>query len=434
MSGLLSQRHSVIGSQIAKLELPPYESPKYALTVDAQRKLDALHKGRFDSVKKYYEDALENLAVAANGLGDALVRREREAADNKRKRDNDEGETGDEDGFERFRSEVDGRTRKMEMMTRKLIDRRETLEYMEEGIKGLKTQASQSSQSSQSSQAASQRRQAASQARSRRGGRRRGGNESEDDDSDPDPTLPGTVPPTAADEAAADDDDEEEVPIPSLHKTYHAQLESKTATYKAYPAATRYAEQNSYIQFRKAVHDGLRKDADMPHARTWFTPDGKPANLTSTDLLAQAAAAGDEDSELILSRAKMSLKCPITLLPFERPVTSTVCRHSFESEAVLDMIRRSVGPPRGEAAHPGGAPARWLKGQVRWILCPVSGCHEQLREGDLREDRFLREKVKRMLREDGEEGSESRDEGEQDGSEGGHGDGFESIDEEGEDE
>ena len=58
-----------------------------------------------------------------------------------------------------------------------------------------------------------------------------------------------------------------------------------------------------------------------------------------------AAATGSEpaagDDDLTVASEKISIKCPITLLPMKDPVTSTKCPHSFEKEAILSMINAS---------------------------------------------------------------------------------------------
>ena len=59
------------------------------------------------------------------------------------------------------------------------------------------------------------------------------------------------------------------------------------------------------------------------------------------------------DDELAVASERISIKCPITLLPMKDPVTSTKCPHSFEREAILSMINASdvrVGGSEGRGA------------------------------------------------------------------------------------
>lgn len=46
----------------------------------------------------------------------------------------------------------------------------------------------------------------------------------------------------------------------------------------------------------------------------------------------------DDDEDLAVASERISIKCPITLLPMKDPVTSQKCPHSFEKEAILSMI------------------------------------------------------------------------------------------------
>lgn len=79
------------------------------------------------------------------------------------------------------------------------------------------------------------------------------------------------------------------------------------------------------------------------------------------------------------------MKCPLTLLPFRDPVTSTKCPHSFEREAIYDMIARSgfqIPPPSGRGGR-----------RIRAVKCPV--CSIPLTNDDLRSDPVLLRKVRR---------------------------------------
>lgn len=79
------------------------------------------------------------------------------------------------------------------------------------------------------------------------------------------------------------------------------------------------------------------------------------------------------------------MKCPLTLLPFRDPVTSTKCPHSFEREAIHDMIARSnfqIPPPPNRGGR-----------RIRAVKCPV--CSIPLTAEDLRSDPVLLRKVRR---------------------------------------
>lgn len=73
----------------------------------------------------------------------------------------------------------------------------------------------------------------------------------------------------------------------------------------------------------------------------------------------QPAAANDE---LTVASERISIKCPITLLPMKDPVTSTKCPHSFEKEAILSMINVSDVRAEGSGGRGGGQKA---------MQCPI---------------------------------------------------------------
>lgn len=128
-----------------------------------------------------------------------------------------------------------------------------------------------------------------------------------------------------------------------------------------------YASHNNYIGFKRTVHDALHPEDEappMPHASTWFptSPTSAPNTATRTRVRAKARRL-TEEQELAIAREKISIRCPLTLLPFRDPVTSSKCPHSFEKEAILDMIEQSD-------ARIGGTGRRGDKG-VKAVQCPV---------------------------------------------------------------
>jgi len=113
-----------------------------------------------------------------------------------------------------------------------------------------------------------------------------------------------------------------------------------------------YTTNNCYIGFKRIVHDALNPGDDappLPNPSTWFPAD--PALHPSTNTRTRAHANNaDADDDLAIASERISIKCPLTLLPYKDPVTSTKCPHSFEKSAILDMIARSAGRVGGERA------------------------------------------------------------------------------------
>ena len=98
----------------------------------------------------------------------------------------------------------------------------------------------------------------------------------------------------------------------------------------------------------------------MPHASTWFANESDDASVPRTRGAAAAAADTIEDDDLTVASERISVNCPITLLPMKEPVTSQKCPHSFEKTAILDMIKISDETVPGTGRH----------GQ-KAIKCPV---------------------------------------------------------------
>lgn len=60
----------------------------------------------------------------------------------------------------------------------------------------------------------------------------------------------------------------------------------------------------------------------------------------------------DDDDDLEVASERISLKCPVTLLPMRQPVSSRKCPHSFEQAAILELLavsrERAPGDGRGK--------------------------------------------------------------------------------------
>ncbi|KAL2870496.1 SUMO ligase MMS21 [Aspergillus lucknowensis] len=171
----------------------------------------------------------------------------------------------------------------------------------------------------------------------------------------------------------------------------------------------RYSKNNNYIGFYRIVHEAKHPSDEippLPHASTWFShledpnavskrrnSSARPSRRNTRQQRARSASAASDSDDLAIERERISLKCPLTLLPFKDPVTSTKCPHSFEREAIADMITRSsmtVPAPSasGPSAGPGGRNRR-----IRAVKCPV--CSGVLTGNDLREDPVLLRRIRR---------------------------------------
>jgi SUMO ligase MMS21 Smc5/6 complex component len=100
----------------------------------------------------------------------------------------------------------------------------------------------------------------------------------------------------------------------------------------------------------------------VPHARTWF-PENNAAGR------GRNANDDDSDDEVVIERATLITKCPLTLKEFVEPYVSENCSHVFEKKAILDYIN-----DQGVAVVDPAAPGRG-RGSKQ-VKCPTVGCEK----------------------------------------------------------
>ncbi|KAL8679530.1 MAG: hypothetical protein Q9224_007026, partial [Gallowayella concinna] len=238
---------------------------------------------------------------------------------------NDEDDEGDR-RMEDASNDVEEWTNKMEEGTRKVIDIQARIESTETALRELDANVSHGRTATQSTLGASQFR-----ARSQRQRRRPQQQSADEEDED------------------ADGDAEEETAFagPPALAVFKSKLDAASNTYTSLSPRDRYASHNAYIGFRKIVHDARHPDDDtpMPHASTWFSSPSDLSNShqqnNSNSINPRSRSAphdqndASDDEDLQIAQEKRSIRCPLTLLPLVSPLTSTLCPHSFESDAIL---------------------------------------------------------------------------------------------------
>ena len=129
----------------------------------------------------------------------------------------------------------------------------------------------------------------------------------------------------------------------------------------------RYAQHNSYVHFRRLVHDATHPGTDappLPNASTWFPSDPRDSHQSGQAPAKRSVSPQDEESDIEIASERITVKCPLTLLPMRDPLTSRKCPHSFEKAAILDMLSRSTNWVGGTGRRGGGTQERAMK-------CPV---------------------------------------------------------------
>jgi E3 SUMO-protein ligase NSE2 len=172
----------------------------------------------------------------------------------------------------------------------------------------------------------------------------------------------------------------------------------------------------------------------MPHETLWFAVEegraqsasfsstqqsrrrgnkrGAPSNETSfTEPGSQEEEEEEEEEsedELEIASENTRIRCPITFLPYTNPMTCKKCNHSYERDAILQMLENSPVPLSGDQRREVAAirdvraqarrEAELLALQPRRVQCPEAGCSVAINgEDDLYENQLLKRRVAKML-------------------------------------
>lgn len=173
----------------------------------------------------------------------------------------------------------------------------------------------------------------------------------------------------------------------------------------------RYTAQNDYINYKKVVHEGIHgKDVEpppLPNPNLWFDDGDRAmgngdAGPTQPQDTQSGNADQDEDSDVEFARAVKPLRCPLTLMYYKDPLTSTKCPHSFEKAAILEMISQSpcrINSPNAlQNLHNPMPTAAQLQEGDQAVRCPSAGCSAMLCDKDLKEDPVLQRQAARRQR------------------------------------
>ncbi|KAJ5776360.1 uncharacterized protein N7511_001371 [Penicillium nucicola] len=364
--------------------LPDYVPPEAPLTAESQRHLASLiantyHRNLITHLKHANEKLTHSGGEVNERLADArgryeknkYLRRQREGLE-----DADGGEDDEEDEeYQRLAGEetkVNAITAQMEEKARLMVDSEAKLQTLTDAITELDKQEGEAISAALGSR------------QTRAGRNRRRANDDNDEDGDGEDE----------DDADYEDAQERETQEMNSRNPPSRRLENMIAEgaekWDDMSLTERYAGHNHYIGFYRMVHDSKFPGDDvppLPHSSTWFQHmEDTSARSSGARTRNQRRHSSVDDDDIAIERERISLKCPLTLLPFRDPVTSTKCPHSFEREPILDMITRSpttIPPPA----------ARRGQRRIHVIKCPV--CSTPLTADDLNPDPVLLRRVRR---------------------------------------
>ncbi|OJJ86002.1 SUMO ligase MMS21 [Aspergillus glaucus CBS 516.65] len=383
-------------------QLPPYEPPLAPLTANSQHALANLAQShKLKALQTHITHAVEKLGDSAAQVNERLTdarerytrymarKRSRSQYENDGEVDDDGGDEEDEEvqRIKRTEEQVHAITEKLESEMRGIVDTEVKAGGLISILADLGKEAETASTTTQRQQPRNTR-------------RRRNPNPDSDEDEDEE------------DEDEEDEDYQEtqqQAVEPPSQKLTH-QLTTETQNWNTLSLTQRYSTNNTYIGFYRMVHDAKHPGDDippLPHASTWFrhledpsTAAAPPPSQRPQTRRHQSTPAED-DEDIAIESERVSLKCPLTLLTFQEPLTSRKCPHSFEKQAIMDMVAHSPMMVPGDGGD--------RRNRVRAVKCPV--CSVVLTQEDLKRDAVLERRVRRMQRQQEEE-DEDEDEDE----------------------
>ncbi|EUC44077.1 hypothetical protein COCMIDRAFT_99172 [Bipolaris oryzae ATCC 44560] len=350
--------------------LPPYKKPSHPLDTEATRALRELQGRSLNDVKRHSKQAAAAITASAENVNDTLRDHAEYIARRRKKWDagkNLEDRDVEERDMEELRLKVEEATAKLEESMRAVIDSGVAAQRIDDTLDWLRTHAPitlEEEYRTQMTQRETQR-----QSQSQTGIQRRTRNIDGDGDTEMDegPT-PGPTP-----------IDGSRMALTGASELFASRVQREKDTYTSLSLTARYARNNEYRDFKRIVHDAKYGDNGpvLGHEDTWFTETGSPApGITDSTQRGDF----DDDDDIVVDRATISTRCPITYQQFKEPYSSNKCPHTFEKNAILEMIRR--GPHR--------------IGQQKAVDCPVAGCNQMLTETDVHSNKVLIRKIRRM--------------------------------------
>ncbi|KAF2713750.1 hypothetical protein K504DRAFT_424646 [Pleomassaria siparia CBS 279.74] len=366
-------------------KLPEYKKPSHPLSETAQRKITAIYDQRTLSMLKGHHNRAATLVTEAVGSVNDRVRYSQEYIGRRQRKwdkgNNLETREADEKKAADLKEKAEELTERLEASMRQMIDGETSAQRTYDSLQWVSEHGSRQMRQEYDAQMSQRQSQSQRRRRTQDGDGDGDGDEQEEEEASPGPTpLDGS-----------------RVALTGPWEFYADRQKKEKDKHVSISHYTRYAKNNDYIGFKQMAHDARYGDdgPTMPRPETWFTERGSPApGVTATQ------NGNDSDDDIVLDKATVSTKCPLTLQRFRDPVTSSKCPHSFEKGPIVDMIRTSTATLSGGVRGHG----------VKCVQCPVPGCDQNLTLADLKTDAILLRKLKRMQE------AEKRADAESDGS------------------
>ncbi|KAF8574989.1 hypothetical protein K439DRAFT_1398662 [Ramaria rubella] len=146
-----------------------------------------------------------------------------------------------------------------------------------------------------------------------------------------------------------------------LEDRYTAKVDEAIANYQRRTTRQKYADHETYLHFRDRVWEVNHDDARPPMRDLISREDGDDS---------------DGDSDIEVGGMTQDYKCPITLRPLTNPLTSKLCGHSYDGDAIREYINTGRGRNK----------------------CPATSCNQSLTLNDLETNEDLAKRAANVVR------------------------------------
>lgn len=320
--------------------------------------------------------------------------------------------TGEAEKHEEFQRRVETLTKTMDTSLREIIDDANWLDELPEALEEMTTRAENATQTQRTNYDYGR---SPTPVQSSRPRKRRNIAEDDDEEEEDEPGPQRSTDRSAQTQPAIH-------PADTPHILLTAALERQARNWTSKTLTEKYAHTNDYTGWYRVLYDAHNPGESappMPARSLWFAAEeGReilptqrrgPRNDDHDDdddgghEDDDATEPGSSDAEVEIAAEKVRLKCPITLLPYVDPVTSSNCNHSYERAAIQSMLKTTTSyapftPVQlVELSQLSDRERAKKEREIRvpQVKCPE--CNVTLTEGDLAPNPALKRRVARLM-------------------------------------
>ncbi len=316
---------SASASAPASDQLPPYEPPSQPLNDAARHALAQISNNRstrkFDDHLKKSTELIRDAVGATNDRAwenhNGLQQRLQKLA--QRGEDKTDDDIANQEYAEELSERVSGMTGQLEAALRDIIDYRVELEDEPVVLDMVRGELESQAQNWRPSEEARKRKKA----------------------NRPSDAMDEDVDPEVEEQEEADTEMGEQgdnSAVTGVSEILEKMRQSKAEDWTRMDMGQRYASHNDYVLFKRTLHDAQHpnEDGTIPHASTWFGPDGQPVLSKVGEEV--DAPGGEDDDEIQIAGEVRTFRCPLSMRMIDEPYSSSKCKHTFDKTAIVDYL------------------------------------------------------------------------------------------------